>query len=35
MEEGMNKVLYEGKSKVIYKGEDDNSFIIRYKDTAT
>ena len=30
-----NTVLYEGKSKVIYAGEDDNSYIIKYKDTAT
>lgn len=31
----MERFLYEGKSKVIYKGEDENSYIIRYKDTAT
>ena len=31
----MDMVLYEGKSKEIYKGEDDDSYIIRYKDTAT
>ncbi len=31
----MNEILYEGKSKIICKGEDDNSYLIRYKDTAT
>jgi len=29
------EVLYEGKSKMVCKGEDDNSYIIKYKDTAT
>ncbi len=31
----MERILYEGKSKIIYEGEDENSLIIRYKDTAT
>lgn len=31
----MNNVLYEGKSKIVYSGEDKNSYIIKYKDTAT
>ena len=31
----MNRIMYEGKSKVIYEGEDENSLIIRYKDTVT
>ncbi len=31
----MSEVLYEGKSKVVCKGEDDNSYIIKYKNTAT
>lgn len=31
----MNNILYEGKSKIIYRGPDDESFIIRYKDSAT
>lgn len=31
----MEKLLYEGKSKAIYEGPDDDSYIIRYKDTAT
>jgi phosphoribosylaminoimidazole-succinocarboxamide synthase len=31
----MCEVLYEGKSKLICRGEDDNSILIRYKDTAT
>lgn len=31
----MDKILYEGKSKIIYKGEDEDTYIIRYKDTAT
>lgn len=30
-----NEILYEGKSKIVYRGEDDNSYIIKYKDTAT
>ena len=29
------EVLYEGKSKMVCRGEDDNSYIIKYKDTAT
>jgi len=32
---GMDRILYEGKSKIIYEGEDENSYIIRFKDTAT
>ncbi|MCL2145342.1 MAG: phosphoribosylaminoimidazolesuccinocarboxamide synthase [Endomicrobia bacterium] len=31
----MEDKLYEGKSKIICSGPNDNSFIIRYKDTAT
>ena len=31
----MNDVLYEGKSKLVCRGIDDDSFLIRYKDTAT
>jgi phosphoribosylaminoimidazole-succinocarboxamide synthase len=31
----MGEVLYEGKSKLVYRGEDENSILIRYKDTAT
>ncbi len=31
----MSDILYQGKSKIICKGEDDNSYLIRYKDTAT
>lgn len=31
----MNDVLYEGKSKIICRGEDENSLLIRFKDTAT
>jgi len=31
----MNDVLYEGKSKIICKGRDDESILIKYKDTAT
>jgi len=30
-----DKVLYEGKSKVVCQGPDNDSYIIRYKDTAT
>jgi len=29
------KVLYEGKSKIVLEGPDSDSYIIRYKDTAT
>ena len=31
----MSEALYEGKSKTICRGPDDDSFVIRYKDTAT
>ena len=31
----MNDILYEGKSKQIYAGEDAESLVVRYKDTAT
>ena len=31
----MNEILYEGKSKLVCRGTDENSFLIRYKDTAT
>lgn len=31
----MFDVLYEGKSKIVCKGEDENTLLIRYKDTAT
>ena len=31
----MNDVLYEGKSKQVCRGRDEETFIIRYKDTAT
>ena len=31
----MGEVLYEGKSKLVYRGEDENSILIRYKDTAS
>lgn len=30
-----DKILYEGKSKIVYQGPDSESYIIRYKDTAT
>lgn len=30
-----NDIIYEGKSKIIYSGPDDNSYIMRYKNTAT
>jgi len=29
------KILYEGKSKIVCEGPDSDSYIIRYKDTAT
>jgi len=29
------KILYEGKSKIVCEGPDSESYIIRYKDTAT
>ena len=31
----MNTLLYEGKSKSVFSGPGENSYIIRYKDTAT
>ena len=31
----MSDILYEGKSKTMYRGEDENSLLIRYKDSAT
>lgn len=31
----MCDVLYEGKSKLVCRGEDEHSYLIRYKDTAT
>lgn len=31
----MNDILYEGKSKIICRGADENSLLIRHKDTAT
>lgn len=31
----MCRILYEGKSKVVCQGEDEQSYLIRYKDTAT
>lgn len=31
----MCEILYEGKSKLICKSDDENSYIIKYKDTAT
>lgn len=31
----MDRILYEGKSKIIFKGEDDDSYILKFKDTAT
>lgn len=31
----MDKVLYEGKSKIVYEGQDENTYIISFKDTAT
>jgi len=33
--ENMSDVLYEGKSKIIYRGEDEDSLLIKFKDTAT
>lgn len=30
-----NDILYEGKSKIVYRGEDDESLLIKFKDTAT
>ncbi len=31
----MNEILYEGKSKIVYSGEDNESLLIKFKDTAT
>ena len=31
----MENVLYEGKSKIVCQGTDNETYIIRYKDTAT
>lgn len=31
----MDVILYEGKSKLVCRGADENSLLIRYKDTAT
>ena len=31
----MNEVLYEGKSKTIFSGPDNDSLIIRFRNTAT
>ena len=31
----MNDILYEGKSKILCKGRDENTLLVRYKDTAT
>lgn len=31
----MNDILYEGKSKIVCRGEDDDSLLIKFKDTAT
>lgn len=31
----MNDMIYEGKSKTIYPGRDNETYLIRYKDTAT
>ena len=28
-------MLYEGKSKIVYEGEEPNTCVIKYKDTAT
>ena len=28
-------IIYEGKSKIVYQGPDNESYIMRYKDTAT
>lgn len=35
MSEKSNEILYNGKSKTIFKGDDEGSYVIRYKDTAT
>lgn len=31
----MKDILYEGKSKIVYSGEDNESLLIKFKDTAT
>lgn len=31
----MEKILYEGKSKIVCEGPTDDTYIIRFKDTAT
>lgn len=31
----MLDIIYEGKSKLVCKGEDEDTLLIRYKDTAT
>ncbi|MCL2069764.1 MAG: phosphoribosylaminoimidazolesuccinocarboxamide synthase [Treponema sp.] len=31
----MNELLYEGKSKIIFSGPDADTYVIRFKDTAT
>ncbi|MCL2220239.1 MAG: phosphoribosylaminoimidazolesuccinocarboxamide synthase [Chitinispirillia bacterium] len=31
----MDDVIYEGKSKIVCRGADENTLIIKYKDTAT
>ncbi len=31
----MNEMIYEGKSKTIFKGPTDDSFVMRFRDTAT
>ena len=31
----MKDILYEGKSKIVYRGEDDESLLIKFKDTTT
>jgi len=31
----VNDTIYEGKSKIVCRGHDENTLLIRYKDTAT
>ena len=31
----MNGILYDGKSKTLYNSDDENSYIMKFKDTAT
>jgi phosphoribosylaminoimidazole-succinocarboxamide synthase len=31
----MDNIIYEGKSKIVCRGADENSLLVRYKDTAT